>query len=369
MNLLENIRTTLLMGPGPSCVHPLTYYALGRPTLGHLDPYFITIMDEIKADLQTVMGTKNVATIPISGTGSAGMETSFVNMIEPGDRVLVLINGVFGMRMADVAGRLGAEVDTIEFEWGTAVDPEEVEKKLNEKSYDIVAVVHAETSTGVCNPVEEISKILADTDSLYLVDTVTSLCGMPVEMDKWGIDICYSGSQKCISCPPGIAPVSFSDRAMEKLNNRKTKVPNWYLDVSMIAQYWGGKTRAYHHTAPINMLYALYQSLKLIIEEGLENVYKRHMECHKMLVAGIEELGFKMLVKEGYRLPMLNAVLVPDSIDEAELRKRLLNEYNIEVGAGLGALAGKIVRIGLMGHTARDYNVKRLLDALSAIIK
>ncbi|NLC20245.1 MAG: alanine--glyoxylate aminotransferase family protein [Clostridiales bacterium] len=369
MNLLENIRTTLLMGPGPSCVHPLTYYALGRPTLGHLDPYFITIMDEIKADLQTVMGTKNVATIPISGTGSAGMETSFVNMIEPGDRVLVLINGVFGMRMADVAGRLGAEVDTIEFEWGTAVDPEEVEKKLKEKSYDIVAVVHAETSTGVCNPVEEISKILADTDSLYLVDTVTSLCGMPVEMDKWGIDICYSGSQKCISCPPGIAPVSFSDRAMEKLNNRKTKVPNWYLDVSMIAQYWGGKTRAYHHTAPINMLYALYQSLKLIIEEGLENVYKRHMECHKMLVAGIEELGFKMLVKEGYRLPMLNAVLVPDSIDEAELRKRLLNEYNIEVGAGLGALAGKIVRIGLMGHTARDYNVKRLLDALSAIIK
>jgi alanine-glyoxylate transaminase/serine-glyoxylate transaminase/serine-pyruvate transaminase len=231
MNLLENIQSTLLMGPGPSCVHPETYYALGRPTLGHLDPYFISIMDEIKSNLQTIMSTKNNVTIPMSGTGSAGMETAFVNMIEPGDRVLVLINGVFGMRMADVAKRLGAEVDTIEFEWGKPVVPEEVEKKLKGTSYEIVAVVHAETSTGVCNPVDEIAKIIANTDSLFIVDAVTSLGGMPVEIDKWGVDICYSGSQKCISCPPGISPVSFSDKAMNKLNKRKTKVPNWYLDV------------------------------------------------------------------------------------------------------------------------------------------
>lgn len=368
MNLLENIQGILLMGPGPSSVHPMTYYALSRPTLGHLDPYFIDIMDEIKSYLKEVMGTENNVTIPVSGTGSAAMEASFVNVIEPGDKVLVLINGVFGTRMVDVAERLGADVDTIEFKWGTSVQPEEVEKKLNNESYKVVAVVHAETSTGVCNPVEQIGDIVSKTESIFLVDAVTSLGGMPVEVDEWGVDICYSGSQKCLSCPPGVSPITFSDKALAALNNRKNKVPNWYLDFSMIIKYWEGEKRSYHHTAPINMLYGLYQALKLILDEGLNNVYKRHQDNHEKLVKGLESLGIEMLVEPDFRLPMLNAVIVPDGADEAEIRKKLLEEYQIEIGAGLGPLAGKILRIGLMGHTAREHNVERLLTALENIL-
>jgi len=368
-NILNGIEEVLLMGPGPSCIPEPVYNALSRKTLGHMDPFFIKIMDEIKELLQQIMQTKNKMTIPISGTGSAGMETSFVNLIEKDDPVLILINGVFGMRMLEVATRLGAEVDTLEFEWGTPVVPDNVEEKLKRNDYKIVAIVHAETSTGVRNPVEEIGKLLEGKNPLFLVDTVTSLGGIEVTIDAWGVDAVYSGTQKCLSCPPGLAPVSFSDRALDAILNRKNKVPNWYLDVSMLTKYWEGKTRVYHHTAPINMLYALYQALVLIIEEGLERVFQRHLENHKRLVKGIQNLGMKMLVEPEFRLPMLNSVLIPDGVDDAEVRSKLRAEYKIEIGAGLGPLAGKIWRFGLMGHTARSENVDRLLAALKEVLE
>ncbi|BBO71206.1 alanine--glyoxylate aminotransferase [Desulfosarcina alkanivorans] len=366
--LLDGIEEILLMGPGPSCVHDKVYEALGRKSLGHLDPYFIRIMDAIKADLRTLLDTTNTLTIPISGTGSSGMEACFVNLIEKDDPVLILINGVFGMRMQDVAQRLGAHVENLEFEWGTPVVVDPVKKKIAEKHYKIVAVVHAETSTGVKNPVAEIGDLLDGSDTIYLVDAVTSLGGMPIAMDAWGIDALYSGTQKCLSCPPGLAPLSFSDKAVAALEARKTKVPNWYLDLTMIMKYWKGATRAYHHTAPINMHYGLYQALQLILEEGLDNVYRRHRHYHDELVAGLEGLGLSMLVAPGSRLPMLNSVNVPEGVDEAAVRSTLLREYKIEIGAGLGPLAGKIWRVGLMGHTARQENVDRLLEALKTIL-
>ena len=368
-NLLTKIDEILLMGPGPSCVPDEIYQALSCKTLGHMDPFFIKIMDEIKKLLQQVMQTENNVTIPISGTGSAGMETCFVNLIEKDDPVLILINGVFGRRMQDLASRLGAKVDAIEFEWGTPVEIGQVEKKLKTNHYKILAVVHAETSTGVRNPVQEIGDLLKGKDTIYLVDTVTSLGGIEVATDVWGIDAIYSGTQKCLSCPPGLAPVSFSDRAAEVILNRKSKVPNWYLDVSMLTKYWEGKTRVYHHTAPINMLYGLYQALLLIVEEGLERVFQRHLENHKRLVAGLQELGIEMLVKPEFRLPMLNSVHIPDGVNDAEVRSQLRTKYKIEIGAGLGPLAGKIWRIGLMGHTARKENVDRILTALKEILK
>ena len=365
-NLLSEITPTLLMGPGPSCVYPEVYEALAKPTIGHLDPYFISIMDAVKDQLKTVMGSQNRLTMPMSGTGSAGMETAFVNLVEPGDRVLVLINGVFGKRMEDVAGRLGAEVDALEFEWGTPVIPDVVETQLRKKDYALVAVVHAETSTGVANPVHDISRLVNPTGALSLVDCVTSLGGMPVTMDEWGVDAMYSGTQKCLSCPPGLAPVSFSEKSLDRIKRRKSKVPNWYLDLSMIMNYWEGNTRAYHHTAPINMLYALYAALDLLLREGLENSYARHAQMHQRLVHGLENLGLEMYVQKDYRLPMLNAVTVPGRVkDEAKVRARLLKKHNIEIGAGLGPLAGKIWRIGLMGHTARPENVERVLGALA----
>ena len=366
-NLLDNIEEILLMGPGPSCVPPAVYCALARPTLGHLDPYFLTIMDELKILLQQIMNTANNLTVPVSGTGSAGMEACFVNLVEPGDRVLILINGVFGMRMREVASRLGAEVEVMEFQWGTPVNPSMVGKKLREGNYRLLAVVHAETSTGVANPVAEIGALPRGDDCLYLVDAVTSLGGMEVGMDAWGIDALYSGTQKCLSCPPGLAPLSFSPRAAAKLNGRRRKVPNWYLDISMIIDYWG-KNRVYHHTAPVNMLYALYQALKTIFAEGLEEAFARHRRSHEMLVRGLGELGLKMVVEEPFRLPMLNTVYCPAGIDEAAVRRRLRSEYRIEIGGGLGPLAGKIWRIGLMGHTAAEENVRRFLDALRTVI-
>ncbi|MCX8022985.1 MAG: alanine--glyoxylate aminotransferase family protein [Syntrophorhabdaceae bacterium] len=366
-NLLDDIEDILLMGPGPSCVPQKVYDALSKKTLGHLDPYFIKIMDALKEMLRNILNTKNTLTIPISGTGSAGMEACFVNLVEPDDKVLVIINGVFGVRMQDVATRLGADVDVLEFPWGTPAIPEVVEKKIKSTHYKIVSIIHAETSTGVMNPVAEIGSILNGSDTIYLVDVVTSLGGMEIRMDDWNIDALYGGTQKCLSCPPGLSPLSFSDKAMEKLYSRKTKVPNWYLDLTLIANYWGSN-RVYHHTAPINKIYALYQALFLIFEEGLENVFKRHQENHKYLVEGIEELGLKMLVDEPYRLPMLNAVSVPEGVDELAVRRRLRNEFKIEIGAGLGPLAGKIWRIGLMGHTSKKENVTRLLNALKAIL-
>lgn len=367
-NLLNQVKKTLLMGPGPSCVADTVYAALGRDTIGHLDPQFIAIMDEIKAQLKTLLNTENEVTMPMSGTGSSGMETCFVNLVEKDDPILVIINGVFGMRMQDVATRLGADVDTLEFEWGTPVDPQAVKQKINEKPYKIVAVVHAETSTGVRNPVAEIGELLKGSESLYLVDTVTSLGGIPVKVDEWGVDALYSGTQKCLSCPPGLAPISMSERAVEAIKARKSKVPNWYLGLTMIINYWEGATRAYHHTAPINMLYGLYQSLYDILEEGVESVYRRHRDTHEALVSGLSKLNLEMLVKPEFRLPMLNSVVIPDSLDEAALRKKLLQDHQIEIGAGLGPLAGKIWRIGLMGHTARPENVERLLAALESCL-
>lgn len=367
-SLLEGIEEVLLMGPGPSCVHDEVYAALAQKTLGHLDPYFIRIMDAIKADLRTLLNTTNPLTIPMSGTGSSGMEACFVNLIEKEDPVLILINGVFGMRMQDVAQRLGAQVDTLEFEWGTPVVTAAVREKIAEKYYKIVAVVHAETSTGVKNPIEAIGALFKDSDSIYLVDAVTSLGGMEIQVDAWGIDALYSGSQKCLSCPPGLAPLSFSPKAVAALEKRKTKVPNWYLDLTLIMQYWKGATRAYHHTAPINMHYGLYQALQLILAEGPEIVYQRHLTCHNALVQGLEALGLSMLVAPESRLPMLNSVKVPEGVDEAVVRSALLKEYKLEVGAGLGPRAGKIWRIGLMGHTAREENVDRLLAALKALL-
>jgi len=361
---LENLENILLMGPGPSCVPNAVYDALASPTIGHLDPVFIAIMDDVKLHLRILFNTHNALTMPISGTGSAGMETCFVNLVEPGNHVLVLINGVFGMRMQDVATRLGAKVDVLEYPWGTPVDPEEVQQKLAGNNYKIVAVVHAETSTGVKNPVERIGDIVKESGALFLVDTVTSLGGMDVNVDAWHADAVYSGTQKCLSCPPGLAPISFSQAAVTAVETRKSKVPNWYLDLSMLLQYWQGETRNYHHTAPINMIYGLHQALALILEEGAASVFSRHAEQHQNLVRGLENLGLEMLVDEPYRLPMLNAVKLPGDIDEADVRKRLRMEHQIEIGAGLGPLAGKIWRIGLMGHTAREENVQRFLTAL-----
>lgn len=368
-NYLDDIQSTLLLGAGPSGVAPSTYSALSHTTLGHLDPYFVEIMDQIKMGLRTLMQTNNEVTVPLSGTGSLGMEATFVNTIEHGDKVLVLENGVFGTRMVDVADRLGAEVTHMKFDWGTPVVPQQVKDQLQKDDYKIVAIVHAETSTGVRNPVAEIGELVKDTGALYLVDAVTSLGGIPVKLDEWHVDVCYSGTQKCLSCPPGLAPVSFSDRAMEVIRNRQHKVPNWYVDLNLLTQYWGGSKRAYHHTAPINMVYALYQAIYNILDEGMENVFARHQAAHERLVTGLDKLGMSLLVEPEYRLPELNTIIVPEGVDEVQLRARLLKDYHIEISAGLGALAGKVVRVGLMGYNATDYNVDRLLLAMAEILK
>ena len=358
---LQNLDDVLLMGPGPSAVPQQVYDALGSRTLGHLDPDFIDLMDDIKSMLGTLYKAEGGMSLPMSGTGSAGMEATFVNLIEPSDRVLILKNGVFGNRMEDVATRLRAEVETLEYEWGKPVVVQDLRDKLASSApYKIVAVVHAETSTGVANPIEEIANVLRDNPALFLLDCVTSLGGMNVDVTNWGVDAAYSGTQKCLSCPPGLSPVHFSDRAVDAIRSRTSKVPNWYLDVTMLLNYWSGEKRVYHHTAPINMLYGLYAALDLVLDEGLDEAFQRHRAAHRQLVNGLDAIGLSMLVDEKCRLPMLNAVVVPESIDEAEIRRRLRQEFLIEIGAGLGPLAGKIWRIGLMGHTARPENVDRV---------
>ena len=367
-NKLLKINKKLLMGPGPSCVPDSVYNALSIPTLGHLDPEFISVMDEIKIFLKTMFNTNNELTIPISGTGSAGMETCFVNLIEPNDKVLILINGVFGTRMQDIANRLGANVDCINFNWGTPVLIDKIKNSLNKKQYDLVAVVHAETSTGIRNPIKEIGKLVKENGALFLVDCVTSFAGIEINMDEYNIDAAYSGTQKCLSCPPGLSPVSFSNNAVNKLSNRKQKVPNWYLDLNMIVNYWSGSSRVYHHTAPINMLYGLYQSCYNIIEEGLDHVYLRHLEMHQLLVKELNKMNLEFLVEKKYRLPMLNAISIPKGINDTKIRSKLINEYNIEIGGGLGPLSGKIWRIGLMGETAKKENIYSLIEALKKII-
>ena len=353
----------VLMGPGPSDVDSRVLQAMSQPTIGHLDPRFLEILDEIRELLQYTFQTKNKLTFAVSGTGSAGMEACVVNLIEPGTSMLVCVNGVFGQRMTDVAQRYGANVSTVEVEWGRVFEPEKIANALKEKPAKVVGIVHAETSTGAGQPIEDISRIVHDAGALLIVDTVTSLGGMEVDVDGWQIDACYSGTQKCLSCPPGLAPVTFSDAAVEAIENRKTKVQSWYLDTSMIRKYWGSE-RLYHHTAPINMNYALLESLRIIKEEGLEKRWARHLANHKVLRAGLSAIGIEYLAQAGYELPMLNAVAIPDGVDDVKVRRQLLKEFNIEIGGGLGRFKGKAWRIGLMGSACTLSNVMLFLAAL-----
>lgn len=357
----------LLAGPGPSDVAPSVLRAMSLPLVGHLDPVFVKMMDEIKAMLRSVFLTKNEMTFPVSGTGSAGMEFCFVNLIEPGDEVVIGVNGVFGNRMVDVAERCGATVTKVEAAWGRIIEASQIAHALKGKKPKLVAIVHAETSTGALTPVEEISRLAHEAGALLLLDTVTSLGGCPVRIDDWQVDAVYSGTQKCLSCPPGLSPVSLSPRALQVATSRKKKVQSWYLDVNLLSSYWG-QERVYHHTAPISMNYALHEALRLVLEEGLEKRWKRHEENHQLLRRGLNELGLSIASQEGHQLWQLNAVTVPEGVDEANVRKRLLNDYNIEVGAGLGPMKGKIWRIGLMGETSKPENVRRILEALRAII-
>jgi alanine-glyoxylate transaminase/serine-glyoxylate transaminase/serine-pyruvate transaminase len=362
-----NPPTRTLLGPGPSPVHPRVFKSLSLPVLGHLDPAFLKIMDESMVMLREVFQTKNRLALPISGTGSSGMETCFVNLIEPGDTVLVGVAGVFGTRMVDVAERCGAEVDTVKAEWGTALDSEQFRDAMAKKPYKVVALVHAETSTGVLQPLEEISRVVKEHDSLLLVDAVTSLGGAPVNVDELGIDACYSCSQKGLSCPPGLSPVTFSERAVDIVRKRKRKVQSWYLDLSMIEKYWGSE-RVYHHTAPISMNYALHEALQVLLEEGLAASWQRHREVHEAFVREIEQLGIEPAVAQSIRAPMINAVRIPAGVDDAKVRQRLYDDYNIEIGAGLGPLKGKIWRVGLMGYGARLENVEILSKALKQLL-
>jgi alanine-glyoxylate transaminase/serine-glyoxylate transaminase/serine-pyruvate transaminase len=359
-----------LMGPGPSDVYPRVLEALSRPTIGHLDPAFIRMMDELKELLQYAFQTRNAMTMPVSAPGSAGMETCFVNLVEPGDKVIVCQNGVFGGRMKENVERCGGIAVMVEDSWGDAIDINKLEDAL--KAHDdarIVAMVHAETSTGARSDVATLVKLAHQHDCLTIVDTVTSLGGTPVKVDEWGIDAIYSGSQKCLSCTPGIAPVSFNERALEKIRDRQTKVQSWFMDLNLVMGYWGeGAKRAYHHTAPINALYALHEALLILNEEGLEEAWARHRKNHLALRAGLEAMGLSFIVKEPDRLPQLNAVTIPAGVDDASVRSRLLNEYNLEIGAGLGALAGKVWRIGLMGHASRAENILLCVGALESVL-
>jgi len=359
------IRT--LLGPGPSPVHPRVLQALALPVVGHLDPKFLEIMDQSMAMLREIFQTENRLALPMSGTGSAGMETCFVNLIEAGDAVLIGVNGVFGTRMVDVAQRCGAQVDTVDAEWGTALDAQNFKSALAKKKYKIVALVHAETSTGVLQPLDDIAKLVHENGALLLVDAVTSLGGAPVRVDELGIDACYSGTQKCLGCPPGLSPVTFNDRALETVRRRKTKVQSWYLDLSMIEKYWGNE-RVYHHTAPICMNYALHEALRMVLEEGLEAAWQRHRRVHEAFIREMRKLEMEPAVAQSIRAPMINAVKIPEGADDAKVRQRLYDDFNIEIGAGLGPLRGKIWRVGLMGYGAREENIEILAKALKALI-
>ncbi len=358
----------LLLGPGPSNPYPEVYEALMRPLLGHLDPEFLGLLDETCDMLRTAFKTDNAVTFPVSATGSAGMEACFVNLVEPGDTVIIGVNGVFGGRMCEVAERCGAEVIRIDFDWGTPVDPQALldAQKANPEA-KLVGVVHAETSVGVRSDIEPL-KVLQDTDTFLLVDCVTSLGGLPLEIDAWGVDAAYSGTQKCLGVPPGLSPVTFSARAVEfATKKRKKPVQSWYLDVGMLGAYIGSD-RKYHHTAPVSMVYALHAGLKVVLDEGLENVQQRHARVSAMLGENLDRFGLKPFAQEGYRLPQLTSVWIPEGLDDAGTRKKLLMDYNIEVGGGLGDVAGKIWRIGLMGHNAREGSVAALLGALEQIL-
>lgn len=356
----------LLLGPGPSDVSPRVLEALARPTVGHLDPYFLAVMDRTRRMLRRVFGTANELTLAVSGTGSAGMEACVVNLVEPGDEMIVCVAGVFGGRMRDVAERCGAKVHAVEAAWGETIDPAAVAVALAaHPGTKVVGIVHAETSTGAHQPLEEISRLVHAAGALFLVDAVTSLGGLELRVDDWQIDACYSGTQKCLSCPPGLAPVTFSPAAVEVIDSRRTKVQSWYLDMSMIGRYWGAE-RVYHHTAPINMSYALYEALRIVLEEGLEARLRRHRRNHLALRAGLEAMGIEFIPRRS--LATLNAVRVPAGVDDARVRRRLLEEYGIEIGAGLGPFAGQAWRIGLMGESSRRRNVVLLLAALQSLL-
>ena len=367
-SFVPTLRT--LMGPGPSDVNPRILTAMARPTIGHLDPEFIRMMDEIKGMLQYAFQTQNALTLPVSAPGSAGMETCFVNLMEPGDKVIVCQNGVFGGRMTENVRRLGGEAVVVEQTWGRAIDPEQLEAALRQHpDAKIVAFVHAETSTGVQSDAETLCALARAHDCLTIVDCVTSLGGTEVALDVWGADAAYSGTQKCLSCAPGLSPISMSQRAVDAIKARTTPVSSWFLDLNLVMGYWGeGQTRSYHHTAPVNALYGLHEALVVLHEEGLASSWSRHAGNHNALKAGLEAMGLTFVVPEAERLPQLNLVSVPEGVDEASVRKQLLQQYNLEIGAGLGSLAGRVWRIGLMGFASNPKNVLFCVNALEAVL-
>ncbi|MGI9309125.1 MAG: pyridoxal-phosphate-dependent aminotransferase family protein [Gammaproteobacteria bacterium] len=360
-----------LMGPGPSDVNPRILEALSRPTIGHLDPAFIELMNEVKALLQFAFQTNNALTLPVSAPGSAGMEACFVNLVSPGDKVVVAQNGVFGGRMKENVERAGATAIMVTDDWGKPVDPQKVEDALKANpDAKVLAFVHAETSTGARSDAAALCALAQAHDCLTIVDTVTSLGGIEIDVDGWGADAVYSGTQKCLSCVPGISPVTFSERAQAAIKSRKQRVQSWFLDMDLVMGYWGeGAQRAYHHTAPINALYGLHECLVILQEEGLQNAWARHQRNHAALAAGLEHLGINFVVDADYRLPQLNCVTIPDGVDDAALRKQLLHDFQLEIGAGLGPLAGKVWRIGLMGYASNQKNVLLCLGALEAAFK
>ncbi|MFC2035765.1 pyridoxal-phosphate-dependent aminotransferase family protein [Chloroflexota bacterium] len=358
----------VLLGPGPSNIHARVQKAMLAPIVGHMDPYFITIMEDTMALLRTIFRTKNTLTLPISGTGSAGMEASFCNFLEPDDVAVIGVNGLFGERMVDNAQRCGAKVIEVTAEWGRIIEPEAIEAVLKtQKKVKLLALVQAETSTGILQPLIEASKLAKQYEAMFLVDTVTSLGGHELAVDDWGIDICYSGTQKCLSCPPGLAPLTVNEKALEILKARTCKVQSWYLDLSLLSSYWSA-SRFYHHTAPINMIYALHEALALIVEEGLEACLQRHLRHGSALQAGLEAMGLKLHAQDGYRLSTLTSVCIPSGIDDLRIRQRFLNEFSIEIGGGLGTLKGKIWRMGLMGHSSTVENVLLLLSTLEKLL-
>jgi len=360
--------TRILMGPGPSNIHPRVQMAMMAPMVGHLDPYFISVMEDTVKLLRTVFRTENELTFPISGTGSAGMEAGFINFLEPGDVAVIGVNGFFSARMVENAVRCGARVVEVPADWGSIVDPADMEAALKaEKKVKMVAVVHAETSTGVLQPLEEISRLAKEYDALFLADTVTSLGGAELAIDDWGIDISYSGSQKCLGCPPGLAPFTVNKKAMNVVTNRSTKIPSWYLDLSLLSTYWTND-RFYHHTAPISMVYAFYEALRLVLEEGLEERIKRHNLHGNALKTGLEAMGLKLHAQEGHRLSMLTTVRIPSGVDDAAVRKGLLNGFNLEIGGGLGPLKGLVWRIGLMGYSSNPENILLVLASLEKML-
>lgn len=362
-----NMPPRILLGPGPSTADPRVLRAMATPLVGYLDPAFFQLMDQTQALLRYVFQTENRITLPISGTGTAAMETAVANMVEPGDAVLVCVNGYFSLRIAEMAKRYGGEVQTITRPWGEVFSPEEIQAELNRHPAKVVAIIHAETSTGALQPLDEIARIVHKYGAVLIADAVTSLGGVPVRVDEVGIDVCYSGAQKCLSCPPSPSPITFGPRALEKLEARRTKVPNWYLDMSLIQKYWSVE-RTYHHTVSISANYALYEALRIVGEEGLQARWARHCENAELLWDGLTDLGLELHVAKEYRIPSLTTVHVPDGVNDLSIRRRLLSDYNVEIGGGFGELAGKVWRIGLMGYSSRRENVLLLLSALKRLL-